>query len=96
MLKVYTQGKVSYQKIMSDNDAAVMGFYKNQLAQLQLDKNSEPEGSAERALKEREYNALLALIQESQALLNEPSVSAIADIDSKIAELSGFSITGKK
>ena len=96
MLKVYTQGKVSYQKIMSDNDAAVMGFYKSQLAQLQLEKNSEPEGSTERILKEREYNALLELVQESQNLLNQPSIDAIAEADRKLAELSGFSITGKK
>jgi hypothetical protein len=94
MLKAYTQGKIAYQQIMSDNDAAVLGFYKNQLQQLQLDKNAEPEGSTEYKIKEREYNALLKLVQESQALLNEPSVSAIADIDSKIAELSGFSVTG--
>jgi hypothetical protein len=93
MLRAYTQGKIAYQQIMSDNDAAVLGFYKAQLQQLQLEKNAEPEGSAEYKIKEREYNALLKLVQESQALLNEPSVSAIADIDSKIAELSGFSVT---
>jgi hypothetical protein len=96
MLRAYTQGKIAYQQIMSDNDAAVLGFYKAQLQELALAKNAEPEGSTEYKIKEREYNALLKLVQESQALLNEPSVSAIADIDSKIAELSGFSITGKK
>ena len=96
LIKSYNSDKTNYGKIMSDNNNAVMGFYKNQLAQLQLEKNSEPEGSTERILKEREYNALLELVQESQNLLNQPSIDAIAEADRKLAELSGFSITGKK
>jgi len=96
LIKSYNSDKTNYGKIMSDNNNAVMGFYKNQLAQLQLEKNSEPEGSTERILKEREYNALLELVQESQNLLNQPSIDAIAEVDRKLAELSGFSITGKK
>jgi hypothetical protein len=96
LVKSYNSDKTSYQKIMSDNNAAVMGFYKSQLAQLQLDKNSQPVGSTKRATAEKEYNALLELIQESQNLLNQSSIDAIAEADRNIAELSGFSITGKK
>ena len=96
LVKSYNSDKTSYQKIMSDNNAAVMGFYKSQLAQLQLDKNSQPVGSTKRATAEKEYNALLELIQESQNLLNQSSIDAIAEADRNIAELSGFSITSKK
>ena len=96
LIKSYNSDKTSYQKIMSDNNAAVMGFYKSQLAQLQLEKNSEPVGSTKRATAEKEYNALLELIQESQNLLNQSSIDAIAEADRNIAELSGFSITSKK